>query len=899
MNNFTPRVQEVLRQARSEAERLNQNCVSTEHLLLGLVAIGNGVAYEVLHARGIELDGLRVAIENAVNTGGDLKTMGQLPYTPRVKKVLSVAGIEARQMHADFVDTEHVLLALLRETEGVAARVLATLGVDLDDLRRAVYSELELQDEDDPRAEPRGGEDGPSDDDSMPPPRERRRPPRDEETEEGDDSDGPRGDNPRSRGGRTPALSTFGRDLTAMAERGELDPVIGRADEIERTMRILCRRTKNNPVLIGEAGVGKTAVVEGLAQAIASGDVPDLLANKRIVSLDLTLMVAGAKYRGQFEERIKAVMDEIRKVKNVILFVDEVHMLVGTGAAEGAQDAANILKPALARGELQLIGATTLNEYRKSIEKDSALERRFQSVLVGEPTIEQTIEILRGLAPRYEEHHHVRYMPGALEAAVRLSSRYLQDRFLPDKAIDVIDEAGARARISSMTRPDAIKQAEKRIAALKAQRSEYVRDQKFEEAAHVRDEEKALAAEVQTQLEQWRKQHAEDTTAIDEPDIRHIISKWTGVPLEKMQQKETAKLLDMEATLEKTVIGQHDAIVSICQALRRSRAELKDPRRPIGSFLFLGPTGVGKTLLAKALAEFMFNTPDALIQIDMSEYMEKFNASRLVGSPPGYVGYEEGGQLTARVRRRPYSVVLFDEIEKAHPDVIHMLLQVLEEGHLTDGLGRSVDFRNTIVIMTANVGADLSRRGTGLGFGSGSPDASYEALRDQMMVAARATFRPELLNRIEEIVVFRQLQRENVHQILEIELAKVAARLKMRDIRLSVLPAAYDYLIAKGFDAVYGARQLRRAVEHYIENPLSERILAGEVGDIVEADANDGGIVFRSPMLDDDGAASAAPAALPGLDVPPPAPPSDGAPAADAAKPARRPRRRKDDPPAE
>jgi ATP-dependent Clp protease ATP-binding subunit ClpC len=872
MNNFTPRVQEVLKHARSEAERLNQNCISTEHLLLGLVAVGSGLAYEVLQARGIDLDTLRMAVENAVGTGGDLKTMGSLPYTPRVKKVLSIASIEAHRLDADFVDTEHVLLALIRETEGVAARVLSNLGVTPEAIRKAIREELTLQ----------SGEDEGSDEDSPPNSSES---PRLDSPSDGSDADGrdssrsarrkkgpgaddaddgdDRGyDTPRSRNTKTPALSTFGRDLTEMAARGELDPVIGRQDEIERTMRILCRRTKNNPVLIGEAGVGKTAVVEGLAQAIASGDVPDLLAGKRIVSLDLTLMVAGAKYRGQFEERIKAVMDEIRKVKNVILFVDEVHMLVGTGAAEGAQDAANILKPALARGELQLIGATTLNEYRKSIEKDSALERRFQSVLVGEPTLEQTIEILRGLAPRYEEHHHVKYLPESLDAAVRLSARYLQDRFLPDKAIDVIDEAGARARISSMTRPEPIKQAEKKIAALKAQRSEFVRDQKFEEAARVRDEEKALAAETAAQLAEWRKQHAAVVTPIQEPDIRHIISKWTGVPLEKMQQKEMAKLLGMEATLEKTVIGQHDAIVSICQALRRSRADLKDPRRPIGSFLFLGPTGVGKTLLAKALAEFMFNSPDALIQIDMSEYMEKFNASRLVGSPPGYVGYEEGGQLTERVRRRPYSVVLFDEVEKAHPDVIHMLLQVLEEGHLTDGLGRTVDFRNTIVIMTANVGADLSRRGATLGFGSNAPDASYEALRDQMMAAARNAFRPELLNRIEEIVVFRQLQRENVRTILEIEITKVAARLKTRDIRLSVLPAAYEFLIDKGFDSVYGARQLRRAVEPYLDNPLSEKILAGEVGDIVEADAENNAIVFRSPMLDP------APADTPALPAP-------------------------------
>ncbi|MBR6023273.1 MAG: ATP-dependent Clp protease ATP-binding subunit, partial [Kiritimatiellae bacterium] len=592
-----------------------------------------------------------------------------------------------------------------------------------------------------------------------------------------------------------------------------------------------------------------TAIAEGLAQAIANGEVPELLYGKRLISLDLALMVAGTKYRGQFEERIKAVMDEIRRVGNVILFVDELHSLVGAGGAEGAMDAANILKPALSRGELQVIGATTLNEYRKFIEKDSALERRFQSVLVGEPSQDQAVEILRGLAPRYEAHHHVRYSAAALEAAVRLSARYLQDRFLPDKAIDVIDEAGARARIASMTRPEKLKSMEREIGRLKAERDTLVKAEKFEEAAKLRDQEKAVRAELDAALAEWQRVNDESVGEITEEDIRLIVSKWTGVPLEKMEQKETAKLLEMESVLSKSVIGQPDAVSAVCKALRRSRADLKDPRRPIGSFLFLGPTGVGKTLLAKTLAEFMFNSPDALIQIDMSEYMEKFNASRLVGSPPGYVGYEEGGQLTERVRRRPYSVVLFDEVEKAHPDVMHMMLQILEEGRLTDGLGRVVDFRNTVVIMTSNVGADLTRRGAGLGFGGTTPDASYEALRDQMLAAARTAFRPELLNRVEELVVFRQLRRDDVRVILGIELDKVAARLKSRDIRLSLQPSALDFLLAKGFDDLYGARQLRRAVERYVENALAEEILRGTVspGDLLEVEAGDSALLFHPP----------------------------------------------------
>ena len=843
MNNFTPRAQQVLQLARQEADRFNHGYIGTEHLLLGLIALGEGVAVTVLRRMGLDLETVRLEVEKAVGVGSDMKTVGNVPYTPRVKKVLALAGTEARAMHVEFVGTEHILLGLLREGEGVAARVLANLRVDLDRTREAVLKEL------DPNYEPGA-------------PRE----------EPGGEPEGPElGPGPGARGAKdskTPALTTFGRDLTALAQQGALDPVIGRADEIERVMRILCRRTKNNPALLGEAGVGKTAIAEGLAQAIVNGEVPELLHGKRVISLDLALMVAGTKYRGQFEERIKAVMDEIRRVKNVILFVDELHSLVGAGSAEGAMDAANILKPALSRGELQVVGATTLNEYRKFIEKDAALSRRFQSVLVREPSVEEAIEILKGLSARYEAHHHVHYAAEAIEAAVRLSARYLQDRFLPDKAIDVIDEAGARARIGALTRPVHVKDKEKEIAGLLARRNAAIQEEQFEEAAKLRDAERAARADLEKELADWRKDHSEKVVDVTEEDVRLIVSKWTGVPLEKMEQKETARLLEMEGVLTKTVIGQPEAIASICKALRRSRADLKDPRRPIGSFIFLGPTGVGKTLLAKSLAEFMFNSPDALIQIDMSEYMEKFNASRLVGSPPGYVGYEEGGQLTERVRRRPYSVVLFDEIEKAHPDVMHMLLQILEEGRLTDGLGRAVDFRNTVIIMTSNIGSDIVRKGAGLGFAGHTAEADYATLREQMLEAAKHNFRPELLNRVEEVIVFRQLQQEDVRTILAIEVDKVAARLKAREIRLSVLPSAFDFLMAKGFDRQYGARQLRRAVERYLENVLAEEILRGTfgAGEIVEVEAGDDRLEFHPPKGE-------APAAADAAEPPAPKPP--------------------------
>ena len=780
MNNFTPRAQQVLQLARKEADRFNHGYVGTEHILLGIIALGQGVAVNVLQRLGVNLEAVRLEVEKAVGVGPETKTVGNLPFTPRVKKVLALAGSEARALNHAYVGTEHILLGLLREGEGVASRVLRNLNVDLEKTRVEIMKEL------DPNYDPETAENSaPAQGQANP-----QQPP-------APGGEGAAPANP-ARDSKTPALATFGRDLTELAVKGELDPVIGRASEIERVIQILCRRSKNNPVLLGEAGVGKTAIVEGLAQSVAKGDVPELLRGKRVVTLDLALMVAGTKYRGQFEERIKAVMDEIKRAKNVILFIDELHTIVGAGSAEGAMDASNIIKPALSRGEMQCIGATTLTEYRKFIEKDAALERRFQSVMVREPTVLETIDILKGLRPRYEAHHHAKIEDEALQAAAELSSRYLNDRFLPDKAIDVMDEAGARARISAMTRPPDIKEKEARIEEIRKLKEEAIKAQKFEEAAAFRDQERISSEEAEKTMAAWRKSRDETIVGVNAEDIMTIISKWTGIPLARMEEREMARLLRMEDELEKQVVGQKEAVISISKALRRSRADLRDPRRPIGSFVFLGPTGVGKTLLAKALAEFMFNDKDALIQIDMSEYMEKFAVSRLVGSPPGYVGYDEGGQLTEKVRRRPYSVVLFDEIEKAHPDVMHILLQILEEGKLTDSLGRAVD-------------------------------ADYDRLKMHMLEESKRAFKPELLNRIDDIIVFRQLNREDVSQILDLEVSKVKERLATRKIELHLSVSAREFLIGKGFDPMYGARPLRRAVERYLEDPLAEEILRGHL----------------------------------------------------------------------
>jgi ATP-dependent Clp protease ATP-binding subunit ClpC len=792
MNNFTPRAQQVLALARKEADRFNHNYVGTEHLLLGLIKLGQGVAVNVLQKMGLDLETVRMEVEKHVGSHPETKMVGNIPYTPRVKKVLALAGKEAKALNHSYVGTEHILLGLLREGEGVAARVLKSLEVDIERTRNEILKEL------DPNFTPPESEA--------------------ESPQEGNKKDV-----------KTPALRAFGRDLTELAKKGELDPVIGRKNEIERVIQILCRRTKNNPVLLGEAGVGKTAIVEGLAQEIGAGNVPELLRDKRVITLDLALMVAGTKYRGQFEERIKAVMDEIRRSKNVILFIDELHTIVGAGSAEGAMDASNIIKPALSRGELQCVGATTLNEYRKYIEKDAALERRFQTVKVEAPTVEEAVQILKGLRPKYEAHHKARLTDEALEAAVRLSDRYLTGRFLPDKAIDVMDEAGARARINAMTRPPDVKEIEKDIESIRTEKEGAIKAQDFEKAAALRDSEKQTKDKLERILTEWREQREEREVVVNGDDIMHIVSKWTGVPLNRMEQKEAQKLLKMEDELKDHVIGQDEAVIAISKALRRSRADLKDPRRPIGSFVFLGPTGVGKTFLARSLAEFMFGDADALIQIDMSEYMEKFTASRLIGSPPGYVGYEEGGQLSEAVRRRPYSVVLFDEIEKAHPDVMHLLLQILEEGKITDSLGRKIDFRNTIIIMTSNVGAELIKRQTSLGFGAITSHESYEQMRDKILEESRRVFKPEFLNRLDDMIVFHTLGRNDLAKIVDLEVAKVVERVRLKAIGVHLDASAVEFLIDKGYDPTYGARPMRRAVEKFLEDPLAEELLRGKV----------------------------------------------------------------------
>ena len=818
MNNFTPRAQQVLALARKEADRFNHNYVGTEHLLLGLIKLGQGVAVNVLQKMGLDLETVRMEVEKQVGSGPDTKISGNIPYTPRVKKVLALAGKEAKNLHHSYVGTEHILLGLLREGDGVAARVLKTLEVDLDRARNEVLKEL------DPNFEAPEGE---------------------EEFNAGGQQEGQPGPSGK-KDTKTPALKAFGRDLTELAGKGELDPVIGRKNEIERVVQILCRRTKNNPVLIGEAGVGKTAIVEGLAQEIVAGNVPELLRDKRVITLDLALMVAGTKYRGQFEERIKAVMEEIRKTKNVLLFIDEMHTIVGAGSAEGAMDASNIIKPALSRGELQCIGATTMNEYRKYIEKDSALERRFQSVKVEAPSVEETILILKGLRPKYEQHHRAKISDEALESAARLSDRYITARFLPDKAIDIMDEAGSRARIQATTLPVELKNFEGGIEKIREEKEAAIKQQDFEKAAALRDKEKAAKTDFETRIADWRKKRDEMEVHVSGDDILAVVSKWTGVPLTRLESKEMEKLLNIGDVLQGKVIGQEDAVNALAKALRRSRADLKDPNRPIGSFIFLGPTGVGKTHLAKSLAEHVFGEADALIQLDMSEYMEKFNVSRLVGSPPGYVGYEEGGQLTEKVRRRPYCVVLFDEIEKAHPDVWNILLQILEDGQITDSLGRKVDFRNTIIIMTSNAGAELMRKQNTVGFGVSSGEQDYEAVKEKLLAEAKKVFKPEFLNRLTDIIVFHSLNREHLSKIVTLEIEKVQKRLKARNVNIKLTPAAIEFLIEKGYDPAYGARPLRRAIEKYLEDTIAEELIRGAIkpDNDVQVDLKDGSLTF-------------------------------------------------------
>jgi len=817
MNNFTPRAQQVLALARKEADRFNHNFVGTEHLLLGLIKLGQGVAVNVLQKLGLDLDTVRLEVEKQVGTGPDSKMIGNIPYTPRVKKVLALAAKEAKNLNHTYVGTEHILLGLLREGDGVAARVLKNLDVDIEQTRQEILKEL------DPHF---AAEEGAGGAPAEPAPEKA----------------------PEKKGEiKTPALKAFGRDLTEIARKGEMDPVIGRQSEIERVIQILCRRTKNNPVLLGEAGVGKTAIAEGLAQEIARGNVPEILREKRVITLDLALMVAGTKYRGQFEERIKAVMDEIRRAKNIILFIDELHTIVGAGSAEGTMDASNIIKPALSRGEMQCVGATTLNEYRKYIEKDAALERRFQTVKVEAPSVDEAVLILKGLRPKYEEHHKAEITDQAIESAVRMSDRYITDRYLPDKAIDVMDEAGSRARIGTMTRPPEVKDLEAEIETIKGQKERAIKDQDFEGAAAMRDKEKQAKEKLDSVLAAWRASREEKRVTVSEEDILQVVAKWTGIPLKRMEEGEAQRLLALEQEMDRMIIGQKEAVAALCRALRRSRADLKDPRRPIGTFALLGPTGVGKTLLAKSLAETLFGDPKALIQLDMSEYMERHNASRMVGSPPGYVGYEEGGQLTEQVRRRPYSVVLFDEIEKAHPDVMNMLLQILEEGKLTDNVGRVINFRNTIILLTSNVGADIIRKNSTLGFSPINDEHSYEKMKEKILDEAKKVFRPEFLNRLDDAIVFRSLTKADLLEILNLEISKVIERVKAKQLNLVLDQVAKDFLVEKGYDPTYGARPMRRAVERFLEDPLAEEMLKGNLhaNEPITVVVEDGKLVFK------------------------------------------------------
>ena len=785
-NRFTERARKVIILAKEEARRFNHDYIGTEHILLGLIREGEGVASTVLQKLGLSLENIRLEIEKLVQPGPTTQIIGDIPFTPRAKKALELAAEEARSLGHNYIGTEHLLLGLIREGEGIASQVLLNLGLELNTVRSEV---MELLGSALPGGQ--GGAVG--------------------------------GQQAKSK---TPALDAFGRDLTALAKDNKLDPVIDRSQEIERVIQILSRRTKNNPVLLGEAGVGKTAIVEGLAQSIIAGNVPEILRGKRLITLDLALMVAGTKYRGQFEERIKAVMEEIKRSQDVIIFIDELHTLVGAGAAEGAIDASNILKPALSRGEIQCIGATTMDEYRKYIEKDAALERRFQTIMVEPPSVAQTIDILKGLRDKYEAHHRVTFKDEALEAAAKLADRYISGRFLPDKAIDLIDEAGSRARLNVLIIPPAIKELEHKVEGIRKEKESFIKSQDFEKAASLRDQERQARQELEQLNKEWSQAKDKMRPEVVEEDIAKIVAQWTGIPIFRLEEKESEKLLKIEDELHKRVVGQNEAIEAIAHAVRRSRAGIKDPKRPIGSFIFLGPTGVGKTLLARALADFMFGDEEALMQLDMSEYMEKFNVSRLIGAPPGYVGYEEGGQLTERIRRRPYAVILLDEIEKAHPDVFNLLLQVFEEGRLTDSFGRKVDFRNTVIIMTSNVGANLIRKTGSLGFKAQKEEVSYQEMKDKLLEEVKHTFKPEFLNRIDDIIVFRQLVKEDLSRIVDIEVGHVADRLKEQGIVLDVSTEAKELLIDKGFDPVFGARPLKRTIQRFLEDPLASELIS-------------------------------------------------------------------------
>ncbi|MFP7737633.1 ATP-dependent protease ATP-binding subunit ClpC [Priestia aryabhattai] len=801
---FTERAQKVLALAQEEALRLGHNNIGTEHILLGIVREGEGIAAKALSALGLSTEKIQKEVEALIGRGQELTQT--IHYTPRAKKVIELSMDEARKLGHSYVGTEHILLGLIREGEGVAARVLNNLGVSLNKARQQV---LHLLGSNEAASSHQGG---------------------------------------GSSNANTPTLDSLARDLTVVAREGSLDPVIGRGKEIQRVIEVLSRRTKNNPVLIGEPGVGKTAIAEGLAQQIVNNEVPEILRDKRVMTLDMGTVVAGTKYRGEFEDRLKKVMDEIRQAGNIILFIDELHTLIGAGGAEGAIDASNILKPSLARGELQCIGATTLDEYRKYIEKDAALERRFQPIQVDEPTLEESIQILKGLRDRYEAHHRVSISDEAIEQAVKLSDRYISDRFLPDKAIDLIDEAGSKVRLRSFTTPPNLKELEQKLESVRNEKDASVQSQEFEKAASLRDTEQRLREELEDTKKVWKEQQGKENSAVTVEDIAMVVSSWTGVPVSKLAQEETERLLNMEEILHSRVIGQEEAVKAVAKAVRRARAGLKDPKRPIGSFIFLGPTGVGKTELARALAESIFGDEDAMIRIDMSEYMEKHSTSRLVGSPPGYVGYEEGGQLTEKVRRKPYSVVLLDEIEKAHPDVFNILLQVLEDGRLTDSKGRTVDFRNTILIMTSNVGADTLKRSKHLGFTVEAEGQDYKDMKGKVMAEMKRAFRPEFLNRIDEIIVFHSLEKSHLAEIVKLMADQLTKRLKEQDIDLELTKEAIDKIAEEGFDPEYGARPLRRAIQKHIEDRLSEELLKGVVqkGQKVTLDVDKGEFVVKS-----------------------------------------------------
>ncbi len=811
-DKFTNRAKQVIKLAKKEAQRLNHNYLGTEHVLLGLLKLGQGIAVNVLRNMNLDYEAIRTEVERIVGFGPEIQVYGDPALTGKVKKVFEFANEEAANLNHNYVGTEHLLLALLRQTDAVAAQVLENLNVNLKDVRKEVLKELETFNLQLPPM-------GPTPTAANPNPPNPNQGSRSGQSSERNQTAQPAGSD------KMPALRAYGHDLTELCREGKMDPVIGRRDEVERLILILCRRRKNNPVLIGEAGVGKTAIVEGLAQAIVQGNVPDNLRKKKLIALDLTLMIAGTKYRGQFEERIKAVMDEIKKNGNVLLFIDELHTIVGAGAAEGAIDASNILKPALSRGEIQCIGATTLDEYRKHIEKDPALERRFQKIIVQPPSIEESILILGGLKPKYEEHHKCVYTEGAIKAAVYQSERYISGRFLPDKAIDLLDEAGAKARIAMMHQPDHLAALETQVEEARVAKEEAISHQEYEKAAKLRDGEKNLREDLQKKRAEWESHKDEHQPIVDEEDIANIVAKQTGVPVTRLTEGETEKVLKMEEALKVDIIGQDDALSTVCRAIRRSRADIKDPNRPIGAFLFLGPTGVGKTHLARLLASHMFGGEDALIQVDMSEYMEKFAISRMTGSPPGYVGYEEGGQLTEQVRRRPYCVVLFDEVEKAHPDVTNLLLQILEEGRLTDSVGRKIDFRNTIIIMTSNLGADLIRKSTEVGFGVKETSMDFQAMQAKIERSVKERFKPEFINRLDGLVIFHTLDKPALRKVVDREFSKLKKRLSRKKIDIELDDAARDYLVEKGYLPEMGARPLRRLIEQYLEDPLAEKLL--------------------------------------------------------------------------